>query len=193
MPVSATSSSGLRTATPVMTAAPFQERAPQDWWRSPMVITVGLGTAVILLGILFWPNTSNQGGTAASEPARSAPAAVPAGTAPAAETPAAKAAAPISPSAPSPVAPGAVRVELLASEPTWVAIRGADGATQMSALIEPGNSRSVDIREPAILRAGNAGGLTIRANGKSLGPVGPHGAVRDVEFKNGEFKPVPIK
>ena len=63
----------------------------------------------------------------------------------------------------------------------------------MAGLIEEGKTQSVDIREPAILRAGNAGGLTIRANGKSLGPLGPHGAVRDVEFKNGEFKVVPIQ
>jgi hypothetical protein len=51
----------------------------------------------------------------------------------------------------------------------------------------------VDIRQSAVLRAGNAGGLTIRANGKSLGPLGPHGSVRDVEFKNGDFKLVPVK
>jgi len=51
----------------------------------------------------------------------------------------------------------------------------------------------VDIREPAVLRAGNAGGLTIRANGKTLGPLGPHGAVREVAFQDGEFKLVPIK
>ena len=35
--------------------------------------------------------------------------------------------------------------------------------------------------------------LTVRANGKSLGPLGPHGAVRDVEFKNGDFKLVPVQ
>ena len=51
----------------------------------------------------------------------------------------------------------------------------------------------MDIRQPAVLRAGNAGGLTIRANGKSLGPLGPHGAIREVEFKNGDFKLVPIQ
>jgi hypothetical protein len=88
---------------------------------------------------------------------------------------------------------GATRIELEASEPSWVAIRGGDGATQMTRLIEPGKIQSVDIREPAVLRAGNAGGLTIRANGKSLGPLGPHGAIRDVEFKNGGFRLVPVK
>jgi len=60
-------------------------------------------------------------------------------------------------------------------------------------LIEPGSSQSVDIREPAVLRAGNAGGLTIHTNGKSVGPLGPHGAIREVEFKNGGFKVIPVK
>ena len=63
----------------------------------------------------------------------------------------------------------------------------------MAGMVEPGKAQSVDIREPAVLRAGNAGGLTIRAEGKSLGPLGPHGAVRDVEFKDGEFKLIPVQ
>jgi hypothetical protein len=88
---------------------------------------------------------------------------------------------------------GGTRIELEASEPSWISIRGGDGSTQVARLIEPGNIQSVDIREPAVLRAGNAGGLTIRANGKSLGPLGPHGAVREVEFRDGEFKLVPIR
>jgi hypothetical protein len=86
-----------------------------------------------------------------------------------------------------------MRIELLASEPSWVSLRASDGTTLMSGLIEPGKSQSVDIRQSAVLRAGNAGGLTIRANGKTLGPLGPHGAVRDVEFKNGDFKLVPVQ
>jgi hypothetical protein len=86
-----------------------------------------------------------------------------------------------------------MHVELLASEPSWVSVRGSDGTTLLSGLVEPGKSQSLDIRQTAVLRAGNAGGLTVRANGKSLGPLGPHGAVRDVEFKNGDFKVVPGK
>jgi len=196
--------SPLRAASPVTTAAPFQERASPDWWRSPMVITVGLGTVVILLGILFWPTGPNPDGTSASEPVRSAPATVPAppvstpavseNQAPVKPTEAApKAASPAATAVVTPAAPGATRIELLATESTWVSIRGADGSTLMSGMIEPGKSQSVDVRGSAVVRAGNAGGLTVRANGKSLGPLGPHGAVRDVEFKNGELKLVPLQ
>lgn len=214
----------------VTTAAPFTERRTA-WWRSPAAISVSLGAAVILLGMLLWPSSSptpagSSQVTSASDhgvpppvskPAVSvpedpspAPPAVPAKVAtanPLPATPASnpevevngKSAADVAKLAPNPaakaVAPdivGATRVELEASEPTWISIRGGDGTT-LARLIEPGAVQSVDIREPAVLRAGNAGGLTIRSNGKSLGPLGPHGAVREVEFKNGAFKLVPIK
>ena len=200
--LAAAAASPVRTATPVMTAAPFKD-GQAIWWRSPLVIVVGLGTVVILLGILLWPTGSSSSGsnqvTSASEPVHAA--AVPAPATPVDATPAPKpaattasappAAATAKPSAP-PVA-GSMRVELVASEPSWVSVRAGDGTTLMSGLIEPGKSQSVDIRQTAVLRAGNAGGLTIRANGKSLGPLGPHGAVRDVEFKNGDFKLIPVQ
>jgi hypothetical protein len=185
--LSAAAASPLRAAAPVMTAAPFKERAPAIWWRSPIVILVGVGTVVILLGILLWPTGSNTGGsnqvTSASEPVHSPPVTAP-------PTPAPTAAVSKSP---APAAAGPMHVELVASEPSWVSVRAGDGTTLLSGLIEPGKSQSVDIRQSAVLRAGNAGGLTIRANGKSLGPLGPHGAVRDVEFKNGDFKLVPVQ
>jgi hypothetical protein len=206
----------------VTTAEPFTERR-SAWWRSPTAISVALGAAVILLGMLLWPSSSpspsgpgNQV-TSAAEPAASTPAPGPAPveavaptpalvqpapkstktatTAPTSTTPpqAAETQAPAVPKASPPAVVGATRIELEATEPSWISIRGGDGTTQMARLIEPGNIQSVDIREPAVLRTGNAGGLTIRSNGKSLGPLGPHGVVREVEFKDGEFKLVPIK
>jgi hypothetical protein len=193
--LSAAAASPLRAAAPVMTAAPFKERAPAIWWRSPIVILVGVGTVVILLGILLWPTGSNTTGgsnqvTSASEPVHSAPVTAPPTPAP---SPVSAQAVSKPSSATSPAVAGTTHVELVASEPSWVSVRAGDGTTLLSGLIEPGKSQSVDIRQSAVLRAGNAGGLTIRANGKSLGPLGPHGAVRDVEFKNGDFKLVPVQ
>lgn len=192
--LTAAAASPHRTAPPVMTAAPFQEHAPAIWWRSPVVIMVGLGTVVVLLGILLWPTGSSPSASSqvssASEPAQTASVSAPVKAAPvpvASTTPAAAAAVS------KPPVSGAMRVELVASEPSWVSVRGSDGATLLSGLIEPGKMQTVDIRQTAVLRAGNAGGLTVRANGKSLGPLGPHGAVREVEFKNGDFKLVPVR
>ena len=191
--LAAAAASPLRAAAPVMTAAPFKERAPAIWWRS-IVILVGVGTVVILLGILLWPtgsSTSSNQVTSASEPVHNAPVTAPP------TPPPMPAASPVPPAAvskpPARAVAGTTHVELVASEPSWVSVRAGDGTTLLSGLIEPGKSQSVDIRQTAILRAGNAGGLTVRANGKSLGPLGPHGAVRDVEFKNGDFKLVPVQ
>jgi hypothetical protein len=165
------------------------------WWRSPTAISVGLVVAAILMGMLLWPGHPADRPEAASAPdpgRKAAPA--PAPSIPPQAPPAKPASLTASTSEPAKQAGlGATRIELEASEPSWVSIRGGDGATQVARLIQPGNIQSVDIREPAVLRAGNAGGLTIRANGKSLGPLGPHGAVREVAFKDGEFKLVPVK
>jgi len=191
----------------VTTAEPFTEH-PRSWWRSPTVISVGLVIAVILLGMVLWPSGAPSPPradiTASSDPAPSAPVSPALVTAPPTQAPAPVAARPAptpNPAGANPTAStakekpaaGATRIELEATEPSWISIRGGDGTTQMARLIEPGSSQNVDVREPAILRTGNAGGLTIRSNGKSLGPLGPHGAVREVEFRDGEFKLVPIR
>lgn len=196
--LTAAAASPHRTAPPVMTAAPFQEHAPAIWWRSPLVILVGLGTVVVLLGILLWPTGSSPSAssqvTSASEPVpNTAPVIAPATPVKAAPVPAASTTSAPAAAVSKPPVSGAMRVELVASEPSWVSLRGSDGTTLLSGLIEPGKMQTVDIRQTAVLRAGNAGGLTVRASGKSLGPLGPHGAVREVEFKNGDFKLVPVR
>ena len=191
------------------------------WWRSPTAISIGLILAAVLMGMLLWPSrpakspevtSASERAKASANPVAAAPAPVsttPEQTAPAVPAPAPsvpakastvatapavsgdKPAANISKTSP-PVVVGATRIELEATEASWISIRGSDGATQVARLIAAGTIQSVDIREPAVLRAGNAGGLTIRANGKTLGPLGPHGAVREVAFQDGEFKLVPI-
>ena len=202
--------------TPLMT----DMEAPV-WWRSPTAISVGLILAAALMGMLLWPSRPPKSPDVTSAPERAkasanpvAAAPAPVSTTPEQPAPVGSAATPPVPPAkastvataptvigdkpataiskPSPVVVGATRIELEATEPSWISIRGSDGATQVARLIGPGTIQSVDIREPAVLRAGNAGGLTIRANGKTLGPLGPHGAVREVAFQDGEFKLVPI-
>ena len=211
----------LSSSSPISNAPLLVKPDEPSWWRSPAAISAGLVLAAILMGMLLWPSHPSEKAevTSASEPVRSTTAspvasssAVPSKepvaqtTAPAPtvkaspavkELPTATVSKPAASAAPplasGPIVVGATRIELEASEPSWISIRGGDGATQVARLIEPGTIQSVDIREPAILRAGNAGGLTVRLNGKTLGPLGPHGAVREVSFQDGEFKLVPIK
>ena len=76
---------------------------------------------------------------------------------------------------------------------TWVSLAEPDGTRILSQLFQPGDSRSVDLPKGATLRVGNAAGLSVRLNGNPIGAIGPHGAVRDVRFKDGDYKIVPVQ
>jgi cytoskeleton protein RodZ len=81
----------------------------------------------------------------------------------------------------------AVRVHVTADETAWVLAR-ADGKYLFSGTLEPSQSRSVEANEMLTLRLGNAGGVTITLNGKPVGPIGPKGQVREVQFTSGGFQ-----
>jgi hypothetical protein len=101
-------------------------------------------------------------------------------------------------SAPAPVVPTpappvetlrrvAMNIEIDAKEPSWISLTEDDGQRLAVGVVAPGRGRVVEIDHPARLRTGNAGGLMVRLNGKPLGPIGPRGKVREIEFKNGGF------
>jgi cytoskeleton protein RodZ len=141
------------------------------------------------------------------------PSAVPTGTQPASATPApapsAEQPAPPGPQGapppgpegtppPSPVAVAsasnsnaAVRVELTAEEPVWVLAR-SDGKYLFSGTLGATESRTFEAAGTVLLRLGNAGGVTITLNGKPVGPVGPRGQVRTVQFTSGGFETVAV-
>jgi hypothetical protein len=99
-------------------------------------------------------------------------------------------------SAPAPVQPlpepaprpHLMHLKLSASEPTWISLTGADRNGLFSRLLLPGQPRLVDVEHAATLRTGNAGGLQVALDGKPLGPIGPKGKIRYIEFKDGGFK-----
>jgi cytoskeleton protein RodZ len=82
---------------------------------------------------------------------------------------------------------GPVHIELAADEPVWVLAR-ADGKFLFSGTLDTNQSREVDANEVLTLRLGNAGGVSIKLNGKDIGPVGPKGQVREVQFTSGGFQ-----
>jgi cytoskeleton protein RodZ len=99
-------------------------------------------------------------------------------------------AAPVTPpvAAPQPVKrPAGMKIEIDSTEPAWISMADASGQRLAVGIVEPGKGRVVDINRPAWLRTGNAGGLQVRLNGKPLGPLGPHGKVREVRFHDGAF------
>jgi cytoskeleton protein RodZ len=79
-----------------------------------------------------------------------------------------------------------VVLRLTAIEPTWVSVV-ADGKTVYSGVLQPSESRSID-GKTAKLTTGNAGGLSVEFNGKSIGAVGDRGQVRVVMFSPDRFE-----
>jgi cytoskeleton protein RodZ len=80
-----------------------------------------------------------------------------------------------------------VRVELIADEPVWVLAR-TDGKYLFSGTLAPNQARTVEANSVILLRLGNAGGVNIRLNGKTIGAVGPKGQVRTVQLTSGGFE-----
>jgi cytoskeleton protein RodZ len=97
--------------------------------------------------------------------------------------------------APPPVPPSnpnaTVRVDLTADEPVWVLAR-TDGTYLFSGTLGAKESRTFEANRTVLLRLGNAGGVTITLNGKPVGPVGPKGQVRTVQFTSGGFEIVAV-
>jgi cytoskeleton protein RodZ len=80
---------------------------------------------------------------------------------------------------PTPSAP--VQVVMTARQPVWIQV-SADGKNTFSGTLEPNETRQISAVEQIKLTAGNAGGLTISLNGKTLEPLGSIGQVRVVRL-----------
>ena len=85
-----------------------------------------------------------------------------------------------------------VHVEITADEAVWMLAR-ADGKYAFSATMDAHTTRTVEGVKEVTLRLGNAGGVTISLNGKPIGPAGPKGQVRTIQFTSGGFQIVPAK
>jgi cytoskeleton protein RodZ len=79
-----------------------------------------------------------------------------------------------------------VELALTATEETWLSIY-SDGAPVFSGLLEANQTKTVEGKESAKVRVGNAAGLEVRLNGKPLGPLGEHGQVRNMVFTPDKF------
>lgn len=81
-----------------------------------------------------------------------------------------------------------MRLQMEAQEPVWVMVTDNEGKILIARTLQANETRTLDLTTSATLRTGNAGGLHVRLNGKDLGPIGPIGKIRDVEFKAGTYK-----
>ena len=148
------------------------------WWqRARHTVTVRVKAPV-----------ATEAAQQATPTSRPAPPSAPAPPAPA---PAPAVAAAVSASPAEENSTGAqVQVELIAQEPTWVSVR-ADGEYSFSGTLDANQSRTVSADRNVVLRVGNAAGLEVRLNGKSIGPLGDAGTVRTIQFTSGGFHIVP--
>ncbi len=96
------------------------------------------------------------------------------------EPPPAKTPEPAPAPAPEPAAAvpvSAVLVVITAHETTWISLV-ADGKSAFAGTLEPNQSKEISAAEQVKLVAGNAAGVTVSLNGKTLDPLGPEGQVR---------------
>ncbi len=82
---------------------------------------------------------------------------------------------------------GSVLIEIAATAQTWLSI-SPDGKQLFSGILRPAEVKRVAARDGARIRVGNAGGLEVRLNGKSIGPIGLPGQVRTVIINKDGFQ-----
>ncbi len=81
---------------------------------------------------------------------------------------------------PAPPRPrGPLWFEISARDTTWVRVKAAD-ETLFEGILEPGEKRRFEGLTLATMRVGNAGGLELSVNGRSIGALGPPGHIRIV-------------
>ena len=71
--------------------------------------------------------------------------------------------------------------EVKATEPSWISAI-VDGRSFPGKLLDKGDTWPITFSKVARLHLGNAGGVEVLVNGRSAGPLGTHGLVRDVEL-----------
>jgi cytoskeleton protein RodZ len=106
--------------------------------------------------------------------------------------PAAATETPAAASASTPATPGPVHVEIVAEEAVWVLAR-VDGKFAFSDTLSANTKKVLDGANDVFIRLGNAGGVSITHNGKSIGAAGPKGQVRSLQFTSGGFQIVSAK
>ena len=74
-----------------------------------------------------------------------------------------------------------VRVELSALESTWLSV-AADGKQVFSGTLQASETKTLEGRQTARVRTGNAGGVEVIFNGRTIGRLGREGEVRTVVF-----------
>jgi len=84
------------------------------------------------------------------------------------------------PTSTPPIAPTGIRVVIHTDQPCWI-LAVADGATTMEKTVPAGRTVQLRASDTMDLRLGNAGGVALRMNGRSI-PTGGAGEIVDLSF-----------
>jgi hypothetical protein len=98
-----------------------------------------------------------------------------------------KIAPPVQPPAAVAISPAGFRVEVAAVERTWLSIT-ADEKEIYSGVLEPAETRVLEGHDTGRIRTGNAGGVNVLFNGKTIGALGRRGEVRTVVFTKDNYQ-----
>jgi cytoskeleton protein RodZ len=82
---------------------------------------------------------------------------------------------------------GTINVNLAATEKTWVSLSSA-GRTVFAGVLNAAQTKDFALSEDGRLLTGNAAGLDVRMNGRSIGRLGSRGQVRVVLFRHDQYE-----
>jgi len=72
-------------------------------------------------------------------------------------------------------------LDITANDRTWISVKFKDGKSE-EAILSPGDSKSWKFSDRALLKIGNAGGITVHCNGKDMGVPGNPGQVKTLSL-----------
>lgn len=147
-------------------AMPYQEHKQISW----KVLAAGSIAALLLFGlaqVIF--------GIVSNDPVVT--------TSPSTSVTQSESAKPATTESAAPVIAGQVSVEVIASRgTTWLYVTNESGTSIFSGQIRKGNSKLFAEAKQVNLRVGNAGGVDIKVNGKSVGSLGSNGEVVNLSY-----------
>jgi len=157
---------GQKLHETVVTAAP--RRRPSVWlWLASVA-------AVLLVGFVGYEYYLFQAGEKSTAPASVVGLASPAATAQAGASAAPR---PAATAAPKPAAAPKRTLEVRLTQRSWLLV-DVDGTQRLEGIF-PAGTRKEFHGKSALVRAGNAGGVDLKVNGKELGSMGAAGEVTD--------------
>ena len=92
----------------------------------------------------------------------------------------------------APQALSGIVLKLSATERTWLSV-SSGGKEIFSGFLQPSESKILSSLDITTMRVGNAAGIDVHWNGKSIGPLGTRGQVLTVRFTPEDFEIVPPK